>query len=63
MSARDDELRVLEEDARYARERAASYRDRSRGGRYVTSSGRMRHLEFVEKHTAERLRSAQARKT
>jgi hypothetical protein len=61
MSARDDELRVLEEDARYARECAAVYRDRSRGGRHATSTARLRHLELVEKHTAELLRRAQTR--
>lgn len=59
--ARAAELRMLEADARYARERAALYRARVWGGRRATSDSRMRHLEFVERSASERLRRARAK--
>lgn len=57
------ELRMLEADARYARERAALYRARAWGGKRATSEARMRHLEFVEQATSERLRRARAKES
>lgn len=51
-------LRLLEADARYARERAALYRARRWSGNRPTSETRMRLLDSVEKATAGRLRRA-----
>jgi hypothetical protein len=55
------ELRLLEADARYARERAAIYRARAWGGKRATSASRMRELESAERATSERLRRARAK--
>ena len=52
------ELRVLEADARYARERAALYRARRWSGNRPTSEARMRVLERAEEYTAARVQAA-----
>lgn len=53
----DQELRRLEAEARYARERLQLYRARAYG-RSTTSPARLRELERSSKRAATRLRRA-----
>lgn len=55
---READLRLLEADARAARDQAAAYRARMMGRNEIQNDRRMRHLEHVQAFAAERLRRA-----
>jgi hypothetical protein len=57
-SPTDTELRMLEADARYARERASLYRARVWSGRHAATTTRLRQLESVAQAAAARVRRA-----
>lgn len=52
------DVRLLEADARYARERASLYRARAWSRKHPTSDQRMRQLENAAESAATRLRRA-----
>ena len=52
------DVRLLEADARYARERASLYRARAWSRKHPTSDQRMRQLESAAESAAARLRRA-----
>ena len=52
------DVRLLEADARYARERASLYRARAWSRKHPTSDQRMRQLENAAESAAARLRRA-----
>jgi hypothetical protein len=57
-SPADSELRMLESDARYARDRASLYRARVWSGRRAATTVRLRQLESAAEAAATRLRRA-----
>ena len=52
------DIRLLEADARYARDRASLYRARAWARKHPTSDQRMRQLENAAESAAARLRRA-----
>jgi hypothetical protein len=54
----DSELRMLEADARYARDRASLYRARVWSGRRAATTVRLRQLESAAEAAATRVRRA-----
>jgi hypothetical protein len=54
----ESEIRMLEADARYARERASLYRARAWGGKRAANAVRLRQLEHIAESASARLRRA-----